>query len=308
MNKCYGCGVNTENDLCERCFRIRNYNDYKKVNDTNEDYIPILKKINKTNDLVVLVVDLFNVNDMSIFNEYLKNDILLVLTKRDLLPKSVYDQNLLNYNYNIKCKDKIIISSKKNLQFDELLEKINTHKKSNKVYIVGYTNAGKSTMINKIIYNYSDLEQEITTSPISSTTLNEIEIKINDALTLIDTPGILLENDLVNIVEPKKLKTLVPNKEIKPITYQTKEKQYIQIEDLVEIETQNINLTFYISNALKINRVYKQKQNNMIKTEIKVNNQDIVIRGLGFISTKQKGIITIYTKDKVDIFTRDRLI
>ncbi len=308
MNKCYGCGITTENELCERCFRIRNYNDYQKVNDTNDDYIPILNKINDSKDLVVMVVDLFNVNDMSIFSKYLNNDILLVLTKRDLLPKSVYDQNLLDYNYNINCVDKIIISSKKNLQFDELMEKINKYKKSKNVYVVGYTNAGKSTMINKIIYNYSDLEQEITTSPITSTTLNEIEIKINETLTLIDTPGILLEDDLINIVEPKRLKQIVPNKEIKPITYQVKDKQYILVDDLIKVEAEKINLTFYISNSLKVTRIYKDKNEKSFKTEINVNNQDIVIRGLGFISTKQKGKITIYTNDKIDIFTRDRLI
>ena len=45
MSKCIGCGVNLQtinkdkigytislnNELCERCFRIRNYNDYKFI-------------------------------------------------------------------------------------------------------------------------------------------------------------------------------------------------------------------------------------------------------------------------------------
>ena len=181
MNKCKGCGTLIDNnDLCERCFRIKHYNDYKVESKTNNDFIPILENINKTNDLVLLVVDLFNIGDLSLIRKYLKNDILLVLTKRDLLPKSVSLDKLYNYDYKIDFIDKIIISSNKNYNFDELLEKINRYKKTNNIYVVGYTNAGKSTMINKLIYNYSDLKTEITTSPLPSTTLNTIEIKLND--------------------------------------------------------------------------------------------------------------------------------
>ena len=102
MNKCKGCGTLIDNnDLCERCFRIKHYNDYKVVSKTNNDFIPILENINKTNDLVLLVVDLFNIDNLSLIRKYLKNDILLVLTKRDLLPKSVSFDKLYNYDYQI---------------------------------------------------------------------------------------------------------------------------------------------------------------------------------------------------------------
>ena len=81
MNKkCIGCGsllqtedidkegyIREENynngDLCSRCFKIRNYGEYKIVEKTNHDFIPILENIGKTSDLVVLVVDLFNISN-----------------------------------------------------------------------------------------------------------------------------------------------------------------------------------------------------------------------------------------------------
>ena len=89
---------NISNNLCERCFRIRNYNEYKTVIKDNNDFIKILKQIDKTNDLVVLVVDLFNINkNLEQIKEYINNDILLVLTKRDILPKSCYDKKLMEY-------------------------------------------------------------------------------------------------------------------------------------------------------------------------------------------------------------------
>ena len=72
--KCKGCGVilqdsnilnpgyttNLDNEYCQRCFRIRNYGDYKLVDINNQEYIEILKTIDETNDLVLYVTDLLN--------------------------------------------------------------------------------------------------------------------------------------------------------------------------------------------------------------------------------------------------------
>jgi ribosome biogenesis GTPase A len=138
MNKCIGCGELTNQELCERCFRIKNYNDYKLVDKTNDDYIPILENISKTNSLVVLVVDLFNISkNLELISNYLNNKVLLVLTKRDILPLSVYDKNINEYfnNYNLNVIDKVIISSKNNYNFDLLYSKINKYK-TDDVYVI----------------------------------------------------------------------------------------------------------------------------------------------------------------------------
>lgn len=329
MFKCNGCGVvlqdkdknelgytiNLDNNLCERCFRIRNYNDYKFVIKDNNDFINILKNINTNNDLVVLVVDLFNINkNIEDISKYLNNDILLVLTKRDILPKSCYDKKLIEYfnNYNLNIVDSVIISSVKNYNFDELYNKINTYKKSNKVYVVGFTNSGKSTMINKLLYNYSNNNTVITTSNLPSTTIDSIEVIVNDNLTLIDTPGLLDNGDIINYTDGKTLKKIIPNKEIRPITYQIKDKQSIFIDDLVRLDIiDNNSLTIYMSNNLKINRVFKDtnKLKELKRHELELDDDyDIVIQGLGFIKVTNKSKIVIYTKEGVRVFVRKNLI
>lgn len=329
MCKCIGCGVNLQNinknllgytinldnKLCERCFRIRNYNEYKFGVKNNNDFINILKDVNATNDLVVLVVDLFNINkNIEDIKKYLNNDILLVLTKRDILPKSCYDKKLIEYfnNYNLNIIDTVIISSLKNYNFDELYSKINNYKKSNKVYVVGFTNSGKSTMINKILYNYSDNKTVVTTSNLPSTTIDCIEVVVNDNLTLIDTPGLLDGEDIIEFIDGDTLKKIIPNKEIKPITYQIKDKQTILISDLVRVDINDINnLTIYMSNDLEINRVFKDtdKLKNLQKHELTVgDDNDIVIQGLGFIKVTNKSNITLYTKEGVRVFVRKNLI
>lgn len=326
MNKCTGCGVilqnidsnkigytiSNEHTLCNRCFRIQNYNEYQKIEKTNEEFLPILKQISETNSLVVLVVDILNINkDLKYITSHLKNDIILVLTKRDVLPYSLKDEKLLSYDYGIKYIDSVMISSNKNYGLDELYEKINYYKKDKNVYIVGYSNVGKSTLINKMIYNYSKEETTITTSMLPSTTIDMIEVKINEELTLIDTPGIIEDGNIINYVEPSLLKKIICKKEIKPMTYQVKQKQVIMIDDIGYIECEDINnFTFYMSNLLKIERKFKEVKNQNFKEHvIRVKeHQDIVILGLGFIKVSNPDTLKIYLLDGVDIYTRTSLI
>lgn len=329
MSKCIGCGVklqtinndtlgyttNLDNKLCERCFRIRNYNDYKFVIKDNNDYINILKDINKTNDLVVLVVDLFNIskylNDIS---KYIDNNILLVLTKRDILPKSCYDEKFKEYfkNYNLNILDTVVVSSNKNYNLDTLYEKINSYKTSNNVYVVGFTNSGKSTLINKIIYNYSSSDMVITTSNLPSTTIDSITVKVNDDLTLIDTPGLLDDGDIINFIDSKTLKKIIPNKELKPITYQIKDKQTILIDELVRLDlVDKNNMTIYMSNNLKIKRLFKDTNTlkDLKRYELDVDcDNDVVVQGLGFIKFTHKSKIVLYTKENVSVYVRKNLI
>ena len=329
MSRCKGCGVilqntnkeeigytlNLDKELCERCFRIINYNDYKFVVKDNQDFIDILKNVNTTNDLVVLVVDLFNINkNIEEISKYLNNDILLVLTKRDILPKSCYDKKLMEYfeNYNLNIIDSVIISSNKNYNFDELYNKINYYKKSNNVYVVGFTNSGKSTMINKILYNYSNNNTVITTSNLPSTTIDSIEVKVNDSLTLVDTPGLLDSEDIINYIDVNTLKKVIPNKELRPITYQIKNKQTLIIEDLVRLDLiDETSITLYVSNNLKVDRIYKEtdKLKDLKKYELIVDpDHDVVVQGLGFIKFTKKSTINIYVKEGVRVFVRKNLI
>ena len=324
MSKCQGCGVNLQNidsnnlgyvkdldkSLCERCFRIRNYNEYSMVSKGNNDYINILKNIGISNDLVILVVDLFNTNNRldEIF-KYLNNNVLLVLTKRDILPKSIYDNKLIEYfKYNVI--DTIIVSSLKNYNLDLLYSKINKYKKGNNVYVVGFTNSGKSTLINKLIYNYSNINTYITTSNLPNTTIDSIEIKLNDELTLIDTPGLVNSGDIINYIDSNLIKKIIPNKEIRPITYQVKTSETIYIDKLVKLILSNNNITIYASNNLEINRSYKEDIDDSLECHIidVEPDNDIVIEGLGFIKFTKKEQVKLYTIKGVNVYKRISLI
>ena len=332
--RCEGCGVvlqdqnvlqegyttSLENNLCQRCFRMKNYGEYQVVTKSNDEYIEILKEVGKTKDLVIYVTDLLNIEkNINQIRAIIPNKMILVLNKMDVLPKSVKEEKLKKYLMNDddnSFEEIIVISTEKNYNIDYLLKRIKFYQTSRNVYVVGHTNAGKSSLINKLIKNYSDKTQELTMSPLPSTTLNMVNIEINDYLTLIDTPGLVDVGSILNHVSAEMVKKISVKKEIKPRTYQLRKNQSIIIEDLVRIdyvEGERNSFTLFISNDLKVRRLLNLFTNSELKDKNKITynmkyDEDLAISGLGFVKIVDKGVINVYIDKDVDTFTRKSLI
>ena len=331
--RCKGCGVllqdenilqegyttNLENDLCQRCFRMKNYGEYQVITKSNDEYIEILKEVGKTKDLVLYITDLLNLEkNIGQIRSIIPNKMILVLNKMDIFPRSVKEEKLKRYlaNNDVNFEEIIVISTEKNYNIDYLLKRIKYFQTSRNVYVVGHTNAGKSSLINKLIKNYSDKTQELTMSPLPSTTLNMVNIEINDYLNLIDTPGLVDAGSILNHVSPEMVKKISAKKEIKPRTYQLKKNQSIIIEDLVRIdyvEGERNSFTVFVSNDVKVKRLLNLFNNEELKDKNKTTykmkyDEDLVVSGLGFIKIVNKGTIDVYVDKDVDAFTRKSLI
>ncbi len=334
IKKCIGCGsklqtkkTNSEgyieeqllesSSICRRCFRLKNYGEYTVTSKDNDFYEEILININKTNDLVVHVVDIFDLSNIEVVKKYVKNKSILVLTKRDLMPKSIKDNKLID---RIKIEygeyvEIVVVSSKKNYNIDLLLSAINRHKSTNKVYIIGSTNAGKSTLINKFIKNYSDNNSYITTSYLPSTTLDTIEIKIDEDLYFIDTPGLLNTNSIINYIGFDEIKHITPKSEIHPRIYQLNKKCSILIENFCRIDyliDKNNSFSFYIANSIdvqKINYDTNDKLRELKKVQLDINDdEDIVIEGLCFIKIVKRCKVDVFLFENVRVSKRSKLI
>ena len=331
--RCSGCGVllqdqnllqegyttSLENDVCQRCFRMKNYGEYQVVTKSNDEYLKILKSVGETKDLVLYITDLLNLEEnIEEIRNIIPNKMILVLNKKDVLPKSVKEEKLINYlkEKNIEFEEVIVVSVNKNINIDYLLKRIKYYQTSKNVYVVGHTNAGKSSLINKLISNYSDNTQELTMSPLPSTTLNLVKIDINDHLTLIDTPGLVDNGSILNRVDASMVKKISPKKEIKPRTYQLRKNQSIIIEDLVRIdyvEGEINSFTLFVSNDLKVKRLLNLFNNDELKDKNKLTyevkyDEDLVINGLGFVKIVNKGVIDVYIDKDIDTFMRKSLI
>ena len=329
--KCLGCGVllqdenilmpgyttNLENDFCQRCFRIKNYGEYQLVTNNNVEYMKMLEAVGKTHDLVLYVTDLINLEkDFDVIRDIIPNKMILVLNKRDVLPKSVKEEKLVEFfnNYNIFFDEIIPVSTINNFNMDYLLKKIKYYQTSKNVYVVGRTNAGKSSVINNIIRNYSENADSLTSSPLPSTTLNTLSIVVNDYLTLIDTPGLIDSGSIINNLPIELVKKISPKKEIKPRIYQLRAGQGIIINDLVRIDyLEGIRNSFavFVSNELKIERINinntKLTDLNKSTYDVKYDN-DLVVSGLGVVKISSKGKINVYGNKEEEIFFRKSLI
>lgn len=328
---CLGCGVklqdenvlgegyttSIEKDYCQRCFRIKNYGEYQVVTKSNDEYLEILKSVGKTKDLVLYIADLLNIEeDLLKIREIIPNKMILVLNKKDVLPKSVKEEKLVEYfkKHYDSFDEVIVISSEKNYNIDYLLKQIKLYQTTNNVYVVGHTNAGKSTLINKLLKNYSDSTRELTISPLPSTTLDTVKIDINEYLTLIDTPGLVDSSSIVNYIDGDGLKKISPKKEIKPKIFQLKKGQSIIVDNFFRIdyvEGERNSFTFYVSNDLKVKRIstrHDTLKDLQKRTYDMGYEQDLCINGLGFIKIVNKGIVDIYIDSKVSTYIRDALI
>lgn len=323
MSRCVGCGVilqnvdsnrdgyvsDLEKDLCYRCFTIKNYGQNKIVNKTNNDYINIIKKI-RDNDIVVYVSNILTLN-LDYIEKF--NNVILVLTKRDVLPKSIKDIKIINY---IKARysnvsDVIIVSAYKKYNLDKLYNKLLSYNKK-VIYFVGITNSGKSTLINEMVKSYNGQQGNITTSFFPSTTLDVVDVMIGN-LKIKDTPGILIGSSIINYLDDKEIKRINSKKEIKPITIQVKGKGAILISDFfrIEYETDNSSMTFYMANSIKIDNISLKNprlMDGIIKEYDISDNQDLVIEDIGFIKCTKEIKIKVYCRYDNYLYIRDNLV
>lgn len=327
--KCIGCGSIIQHEdknkigyapipksgeakYCERCFKITHYNEklILPLENINEY---IIDEVNKNSKYVFFMIDLLNINEETI-NTFKSINVpkTLIISKLDIIPKSIKEtliEEWLKDTYNIN-NDIKFLSTKKNINtrlIVKTLEELNI----NSAHILGFTNAGKSTLINKICEQNNIEGKTITTSILPNTTVDFINIPITENITIIDSPGFTSKYTLYDNTEYDLMKNILPKNIINPITEQTKENTSLIIENKIRINANSKNsFTFYMSNAIKIDKVFEKNTDltneELIKYNIK-DNTDIVIKGLGFINIKKACNLTINTKYKELIEIRESM-
>lgn len=291
MTKCVGCGIklqekdknelgytpNLNNELCERCFKLKNYNilTNKGINIDNDK---LINKINELNTCVLFLVDFINL-DSEVIDAYKKIKLkkTLIITKADIIPKNIKYQKLIQNIKNIyDIKEDLILTSSKTKLNIKTITKICLEEKN--ICLAGFTNAGKSSLINALVGS------DITVSKKSNTTQDFIKLNV-DGINIYDAPGFMSNINRENI----------PRSIIRPITYQFPSKHYLLIQDIKLNILENSNFTIYVGNEANIIR---RKETENVECKIIVpKNSDVIIKGFCFINFKNTCMISLNTKD-----------
>lgn len=333
---------------CQRCFRLRHYNEIVDVHITDDEFLKLLHEVGDSDALVVNVVDIFDFNGSIIpgLSRFVSgNDVLLVGNKKDILPKSVKDGKVTQwlteraYEEGMRPVDVMLTSAQNHHAIKELIQRIEKLRKGRDVYVVGVTNVGKSTLINAIIKEITGDKDVITTSRFPGTTLDKIEIPLDDGTYIFDTPGIIHRHQMAHYLSAKDLKYVSPKKEIKPKTYQLNASQTLFLGGLGRfdfIDGDKQGFTAFFDNNLKLYRTKLEGADafydkhlgsllmppgpkdladfpKLVRHEFTIKDKtDIVFSGLGWIRVQGKAdqptIVAAWAPEGVGVVVRKAII
>jgi ribosome biogenesis GTPase YqeH len=306
--------LQSEPIICRRCFRIKNYNEASGITLNQDDFLRMLGGIASKEALVVHIVDLFDFEGSLIsgLQRFVgSNPIVMVVNKIDLLPKVSNWNKIVNWvqkqskDQGLKVVDVVLCSAKSNTGFDRVISAIQEHKGKRDVYVVGATNVGKSTLINRLIADFSDLRMELTTSLYPGTTLDLVKIPLEDGTSIIDTPGIVYKHRLTELISKRDLKRVMPDKGIKPAVYQLNPGQTLFFGALARfdfISGAKQSFTFFTSNAIPIHRTKLEKADALYAEHKGVMLTPPDIDGIEQMPALTKHPVHIPKNKKMDIF------
>ncbi|PYZ98717.1 ribosome biogenesis GTPase YqeH [Alteribacter lacisalsi] len=344
---CAGCGVTIQTEdknklgytppqalerdvvICQRCFRLKHYNEVQDVKLNDDDFLKILNEVGSKDALVVKIVDIFDFHGSwlpGLHRFVSKNPVLLVGNKADVLPQSIKHPKLKQWmketanEYGLKPIDVHLMSAEKGTGVIETADLIEKYRKGRDVYVVGCTNVGKSTFINRLIKEFGgDEEFLITTSNVPGTTLDMIDVPLDDGSSLYDTPGIVNHHQMAHLLSADELKVVTPRKEIKTKTYQLNEGQTLFFGGLARfdfVKGEPQSFTVHMSNELNVHRTKTEKADELYEShlgellsppfkdhaagfpslsgrEYKIidGKTDIVFSGLGWVTVHGQGTV-----------------
>jgi len=353
--KCEGCGIeiqssdpkmagyipeevlkerieNNEKVVCKRCFKLKHYN-YLMPIKIESDFSGELDRILTNFNTILWIVDVidFEGTFRSEIAEKLKGkDVILVVNKVDLLPRSTSYSQLKEWlinrlklsSLNIPSDNIVIASSKTGLgigKTKQLLSRIS----EKKALILGVTNVGKSSFLNKLT------SKDVTVSAFVGTTLELLKTEIPDlGIEVYDTPGIFTNDRLCDFFDIFSQVKMVPSKKINTKTHTIAKGNVLFISSLFWVDVVENGVrglppitTIFLPEGISTHRAKRERVSELLynrkvlyppyddkfdfgkiefeKVKVRVDKgNDIAIAGAGWFSVKRGPLIAEISKPK----------
>ena len=295
IEKCHGCGAEIQfidknlpgfikeevyqkrleenkDILCERCFKLKNYNEVEKITINEDSFLELVKNNVTNNMLICYIVDIFDLTGTIIpnINEiFPHNNILVIGNKYDLFMRSNRPTKLKKYlneyleAHDIKTIGTIITSGCEELSakkvYETICKTITNNNLSKEVFFFGMSNSGKTTLLKSIgnLFNSSESKQLLTSKAIS-TTIGLSKIDLGD-ITIVDSPGLVNDRQFTYYLNKKSIDLIMPKSVIKPSIFQLNKDQSIlilgfAIFSVLESDNKKTSVIVYTANNIKLHR------------------------------------------------------
>lgn len=307
-------GARKKRTICQRCHNLQNFGDIDETlrpgwTDepllSQERFRELLKPIREKDAVIIALVDLFDFNG-SILPELDSiaghNPVILAANKADLLPSKMGQLRVENWVrreldfMGIKSLANIggavrLVSCKTGFGVSDMLKKVRdlADDRDCDVYIVGAANAGKSTLLNRMLQSSNDIDKQkkrrkkragnanankgvITTSPLPGTTLKFIKVDLGNGRKMYDTPGLLVPGTLTTRLTPAELKMVVPKKPVEAVTFRVEPGKCVLVGGLARIEVSKESkpfmFTFFVSNDIKLHPTDVDKADDVLRRHV----------------------------------------
>ncbi|MGC8820076.1 MAG: ribosome biogenesis GTPase YqeH [Fervidobacterium sp.] len=323
--------------LCQRCFRLKHYGMLTGEVD-EEEILTFLQKAIKKFDNFMYVVDIFDFEGTfrSEINDMLsEKQVIYVVNKFDTLPKFVSGAQVKEWvKGRIRHADpeNIFITSTKNGYGISRLKKF-LEKMEGELLVLGVTNVGKSSLLKLIAGS------KVVVSPYPGTTIGLVKHKFGK-LKIYDTPGIIVSDRLIDLLDPQCQAEILAKGEISRKTLKPFEEETIFIGGLCKVvarlsSNENLrpifqvfapqNVTFHRTKNIQFIENFSKyfgkelvppcgrmdlERIKLKQLSVEVDEQkELVIPGLCWINVKRGPVMfDIQVPENVNIHTRPSLI
>ena len=339
--KCIGCGVELqhidknaigyvpeekfiteENLLCQRCFKIKNYGTNVMNPFNKKDYDKVVRDAINSSNIILPIFDIidfegsFSEEILDYLREYRS---IVLINKIDLLPGYIHPTEVADWVKARLAEESIVpdgisfLSAKSKYGVNGVIKKINNMFDDKvRAVVFGVTNVGKSSLINLLTNN-----PNLTVSKYAGTTLKTVNNKIPSTnITIVDTPGLIPEGRLSDLLSAESSLKLVPNNEISRKTFKLEADQIFMFDELCYfriLDNKNEydpifsvysskNVKFHITNKNRIDELIGSnffklltkeeskdyQQLEKVTKKITINeSEELAISGLGWINIKR---------------------
>lgn len=291
-DKCLGCGAtkqtndNTKvgfvkdltHDYCLECFSL---NHYGKV---NNHFHPNTYDEIKSGSLVLIISSIIHLDQLyqlPITKIQPNAKYIYLINQTDLLPTGTNLDHIDNeikrgFRKNQIAYDNIIYMSALNKADINNLKEFLINRKEKDIYLFGYQNSGKTTILKGLTNNKYALN--INKAGLTQ----EVIIENLEDKTIYDLPGVYTKGYLADLLSYEEYGKLLLKKLIKPKIYQIKDTNKLVINDFLEIRIKGSvkeSLVFYINPANKINKYNLKNENNYLTDKFEYVNKTFKVDG-----------------------------